>query len=661
MSHSASHLGDQTDPAALRSAIAAANIPTLLLVLVQLTGDERWIEAPYRVIPARGVDDNDGGGLAPERQAEIRDAATVAILAWCEDQHVAIPHPSADQVLKMLRSATGEDIPDGYGPMIAHELASVTGHSPGVVKPVAVLPQAPDVLIVGGGISGVCAGIRLQEAGIPFTIIERKKVPGGCWVDNRYPAAAVDTPSHLYSYSFARHDWRRYFATRDQVEEYVDEVVENFGLRRHIQFDTEVVQARYDDVAQGWAVQIRHGGERLETLHPRIVISAVGVFNHPKIPPIRGLDRYDGIYFHTAEWPDDVDITGKRVAVVGNGASAMQVVPAIADKVRSLTIFQRSPHWIAPFDKFEKEIPDTVRLLLDSVPLYYAWYRVRQGWAFNDKLHAMIQRDPDWPHPERAMNAANDRFREGLTRYMVSELGEHQDLLAAVLPTYPPIGKRLLFDNGWYRTLCRDNVTLVNEGVGEVREGDKVVTESGAEYEVDVLVFATGFDIVPFISTFDVVGYGGRSLKEEWGEDDAKAYHGLAVPDFPNFFILYGPNTQTGHGGSLITSLEAQLNEIMSLIGHMIADKIGSIEVRRDAYDAYNARVDEAHANMVWAHPGVVTYYRNSRGRVVAPTPFRVVDFWAMTESANLDDYRCVPQTTPARQSRAGHPRGVPA
>jgi 4-hydroxyacetophenone monooxygenase len=306
--------------------------------------------------------------------------------------------------------------------------------------------------------------------------------------------------------------------------------------------------------------------------------------------------------------------------------------------VQQMYVFQLEPHWVAPFPRFQQPVPGPIRALMTAVPLYAAWYRARLGWIFNDKLYPVLRKDPDWPHPERSTNARSEALRGTLTRYIESQLVERPDLRPALVPSYPPLGKRLLLDNGWYRTLCRPNVELVVDRVTEMRP-HSVLTRGGREIDVDVVIFATGFDVVSWLSTIEVVGRTGTPLREVWDGDDAAAYLGLAVPGFPNFFVLYGPNTQTGHGGSLINLVEAQLNHIESLLDAMVDNDIETIEVKRDVYEEYNARVDAEHAQMVWTHPGMDTYFRNSKGRVVVNCAYRVVDFWTMTEHARLEDY----------------------
>ncbi|QEC49739.1 NAD(P)/FAD-dependent oxidoreductase [Baekduia soli] len=626
------HLSDEE----LAQALAIANVPTLLPLLVQLTGEERWIEEPYLPRRNKGLDDNNDGGLPEELQAEIRAAGLEAIRAWRDGAPVALPDPGPELMVRMLSVAMGEEVGEEYGPMLAAELAAVD--APATTAPVAGVPEGFHALIVGAGVSGIAAAIRLRDAGIPFTIVEQHEAVGGTWLENRYPGCGVDTPSALYSFSFAPHDWSKYFALRDELYAYLEQIVADTGLDEEIRFQTEVTGARYDEDAQRWDVELRGPGGTAETLTADLVISAVGAFRRPKMPTIPGLEDFAGELVHTARWPDDLDLTGRRVAVIGNGASAMQLVPAIAGVAAAVTIFQRSPQWAAPFELFHAEVPEPLRELSQSVPLYRAWYRLRAGWTFNDRIHQTLQKDPDWPHPERSVNEINDGHRRFFTRYIESKLAGRPDLVEKVTPTYPPYGKRILLDNGWYDSLLRDDVELVTDPIASVAT-DRVITATGAEHEVDVIVAATGFDVVRFLAPMDIRGRGGVSLREVWDDDDARAYLGSFVPGFPNFYMIYGPNIAGGHGGSLIGSAEHQLDYLIDLLGRLFAQGQVVAEVRPEPYERHNRRVDEAHERMVWTHPGMDTYYRNGHGRVVVTTPFRVIDFWGMTRSADLDDF----------------------
>ena len=622
----------------LDAALAEANIPTLACVLLHLTGDRRWIEGRYVPSRVRGLDDNDSGGFPDAVQDEIRQAARAALKDWFDGKPPLLANPSDALLVEMMSVSLGEEVPADYAPMIRNDLAlaSAADEPHDDIAP----PPGFTALIIGAGISGLCAAIELARAGIPYTIVERRQSLGGVWFDNRYPGAACDVPSHLYSFSFAPHDWSRFFADSREINKYLDSVADDYNVRRHIRFGLEVTEARFDEASGEWQAEVVSASGGRETLRANMLISGVGAFNKPRIPDVPGLDSFKGPSFHTAQYPDaGLDLAGSNVVLVGNGASAMQVAPAIVDQVAALTIIQRTPQWTAPFPKFGQKIPDALRLLLEKVPLYRRWYRLRLSWAFNDKLYEALTQDPDWNGEGRSINAINDMHRKGLTAYAISELGEAQHLLPQVLPEYPPFGKRMLLDNGWYRTLARDKVTLVSAGVSEVRP-DAVVTSDGGVHKADVIIWATGFDVVNLLAPMKIVGVGGRELHDDWDGDDARAYLGTVVPGYPNFFCLYGPNTQFGHGGSLITVLDRQMHYVMSLLRKMFASGFSQVEVRQDVHDAYNAKVDATHQQMVWTYPGVETYYKNSKGRIVVNNPFRILDVWRMTEAADLDEYR---------------------
>lgn len=621
--------------ARIQAAVACANIPTLACLLVHLTGERRWIEGRYVPTRTRGLDDNDSGGLAAQLQQEVRDAAVAELLAHVQGRPFALSKPTDELLVEMMGVSLGERIPLEYASMIRHELQLDPPEVGGEGRHAA----GHSALIIGAGISGLCAAVELDKLGIPYTIVERNRRVGGVWLENRYPGAACDVPSHLYSFSAAPWDWSRFFAGGAEIHRYLEAFAQERKLLERIRFETEVTEARWDDAASSWvATAIDASGARHE-YRASLLISAVGAFNKPRFPRVEGLERFAGPSVHTARWPQNgVALAGKRVVVIGNGASAMQVVPAIADEVASLTVIQRSPQWAAPFPKFKREVPTALQWLLREVPLYRLWYRLRLSWAFNDKTYPALQKDPTWGDPARSINALNDAHRRGLTEYIKSELGSAQHLLPSVLPNYPPFGKRMLLDNGWFRTLARPHVKLVTGAVTHVRE-DRVIASDGSEHRADVLIWATGFDVVNFLAPMRIFGRGGRELHADWNGDDARAYLGTTVPGYPNFFCLYGPNTQFGHGGSLITIVERQMHYVISLLSQMEERGVVSVDVRRDVHDDYNEKVDRTHEGMVWTHPGMDTYYRNSKGRVVVNNPFRIVEFWRMTQRADLNEF----------------------
>jgi 4-hydroxyacetophenone monooxygenase len=624
------------DAGRLREAVDSANLPSLLMVLFQLTGDRRWLEAPYRPTRSKGMDDNDLGGFAEDVRSEIREAAIDAIEAWSKGTPAAVPAPDAGLLTELMSICVGEPVPSEYGVMMAEEMGFA--EHPERVAPASEFARSFSVVIIGAGVSGLTAALKLREAGIDHVVLEKNSTVGGTWLENRYPGCGVDTPSHLYSFSFFPRHWSGHFGKRDELETYMQQMAEHFDLLPSIRFDTEVIAASYDEAAQRWTVSARDRNGVEQEFVANSVITAVGQLNRPKTPTLPGMESFEGAMFHSARWPEDLDITGKRVAVVGTGASAMQIVPAIVDQVGHLTIFQRSPQWVAPNANYFRPVPGDVNWLMENVPFYHQWYRCRLMWTFTDKVHESLQIDPEWADPARSVNVINDGHRKFFTSYIHQQLEGRDDLIERSVPTYPPFGKRMLLDNGWYAALKRNHVELVDGAVAAITPTG-IRTADGVERAADVIVFATGFEAQRLLHPIDIRGRGGRSIREVWGEDDAHAYLGIAAPDFPNLHFVYGPNTNLGHGGSYIWIAESQVHYITDLLKKMVDQGIGEVECRPEVNDEYNRRLDEAHERMIWTHTGMDTWYRNAHGRVVTNMPWRVVDYWSMTRSADLDDF----------------------
>lgn len=630
----------------LRDALADANLPTLLAALAHVTGEDRWIESPFVPTLPPDLGDHDSGGFAEEVQDRIRAEAFDVLRRLRDGEVEPAPQPDPDRLVRILSATLGEVLPEGYGHLLGEELGIYDRSS---VPVSTVGEQSPlRVAIIGAGLSGLCLAIRLEQARIPYVVIEKNDDVGGTWHENFYPGCGVDTPSNLYSLSFALNpDWTRYFAGRDELAEYWRSLADRWDVRRNIVFSTEVVSAAYDEEQASWKIVTRAADGLEDELDADILVSAVGLLNRPSVPAIRGLDTFEGPCLHTARWDREIDITGKRVAVIGTGASAMQFVPAAAGVASEVRVFQRSPQWAMPHPNYRRDIPDGVAFLNRHVPNYQGWYRLRLFWRMGDKLHGLLQIDPEYPHPDRAINRGNDRLRKILTSHIESELEGRPDLLAKSLPSYPPYGKRLLIDNGWFRTIRRDDVDLVTENIETVTPRG-VRTTDGTEYEADIIVLATGFDAVQVLGSVDIRGRDGTSLREVWGDDDGRAYLGITVPGFPNFFCLYGPNTNTGHGGTVVAGTEIQVQYVTSVLAEMIDEGLASIEVRQDTFDRYDDELGEALSRTIWTHPGMTTYYRNSRGRVVTNSPWLYIEYWRRAHQPNMDDFEVESALSPA-------------
>jgi 4-hydroxyacetophenone monooxygenase len=628
------------DPGTLRRAIKDADIRVLLMVVFHLSGDRKWLRSHYR--PQRDVRliADEDAGLAAELQAEIRQAAT-DLLVNNAGQMPAIHDPGDNLMLEMMRQCMGEDIADAYAPMMREEMGLTPRDAQWAKAPAPENLAAMHVLIVGAGASGLILGARLKRLGIPCTILEQAAEVGGTWRDNRYPGCAVDTPNHAYSFSLGgRYRWVSFFSPRDQLFDYLRCAASDFGIRENIRFETKLTAARWDEAKKRWIVcATTPQGPR--TIEANALASCIGQFGLPFIPNIKNLASFRGRKFHTTQWPENLELNGKRVAIIGTGASAMQIVPSIAGQVAQLDIYQRSPQWARPIARFHDALSDDAQWLLQHVPYYAAWFRFSMLWRYGDGLLPFLKKDPSWPRPERSLNRVNDKHRQEMLDYMLEQLEGREDLIGKCVPSYPPYGKRILLDNNWFKTLRRSNVELVTDPIDHITPAG-VMTEDGKHRPSDILVLSTGFQMTQMTARLNVTGLGGRNLQDVWGDDNATAHLGITVPGFPNLFITQGPSTGLGHGGSAICQAESQARYISAMLVKMIEHDIAAINVRQEVHDAFVAEVDKRHAELVWTHPGMSTYYRNRHGRVVSATPFSLVEYWAMTHEPKVEEYHVI-------------------
>jgi 4-hydroxyacetophenone monooxygenase len=624
---------------AIAAALERASVPTLMMSIVHLTGDTSILDGPVR--PAPVVLGEVQGGFSDEDKDWVRARALAALRDYRDRGGTLPPPPSPETVHRMMQFLVGQAVPDDYVPMMLEEMA-LDGRDHRVVSFEAV-PDATRrsfrVLVIGCGMSGLLAAIRLQEAGIPYLVVEKNEGIGGTWFENTYPGCRVDVANHFYCYSFEpNHEWSEYFCRGPELRDYFERCADEYGVRPHVRFATEVVSARWDEDESHWQVTLRGADGAEDTRAFHAVVSAVGQLNRPKIPDFPGLGRFRGSVFHSAAWDPEVELEGRRVAVVGTGASAFQLVPEVAKVAGRLTVFQRSPGWMFPNPVYHQRVPDEKKWLLKHVPYYARWYRFLLFWPGSDGLLPTLEVDPAWPHPERSVGPANDAMREVFTRYMVSQLGDRPDLVEKVVPKYPPFVKRMLQDDGsWLGALTRENVELETTGIARFT-ADGIEDESGRHRPFDVVIFATGFHANRFLWPMDIVGRGGVHLGEWWG-DDPRAHLGITVPGFPNLFCLYGPGTNLAHAGSIIFHSECQVRYVMGCLRALMERGLRAMECRSEACERHVRRHDEAHARLVWSHPGTGSWYRNEHGRVTTTSPFRLRDYWTWTREPDLDDY----------------------
>ncbi|MDT5284178.1 MAG: 4-hydroxyacetophenone monooxygenase [Mycobacterium sp.] len=622
------------DPDVARRAVGAADMRALLMMLFHHTGDRYWLSERFRPVRDIRLIAPEDAGLPADVQDEIRDAAG-AVLTGTGDP--VVPQPDDVLFLEMMRIALGESVPSEYLPMMREQMGLTSLLGDEGRRESVPAADSPTVLIVGAGESGIVLGAILNDLGVDYRIVERAAMIGGTWRDNIYPGCAVDTPNHSYSYSFgARYRWSRFFSERGEIQSYLHRCTDEFGVRDRISFNTRCVSATWDEDTAQWRVLLEHDGSR-EFLEARFLVSAIGPFGEPQIPRIDGVERFSGPALHSAAWPHDLDVSGKSVAILGTGASCMQIAPEIADRVQRLTILQRTPQWVRPIPRFRELIDDDVQVLLEKEPYFSAWYRFVMLWRYGDGLLATLRKDPAWPHPERSMNRVNDRHRQQMTQHIHDVLRDRSDLIAKCVPDYPPYGKRILLDNGWYETLCKPNVDLVTQSIERI-EPEGVRLTDGSLAEADLLVFATGFDVSRNASRIDIRGSGGVTLADTWAKGIG-AYLGITVPNFPNFFIMQGPTTGLAHGGSLIFTSEMQARYIGLAICQATDSDIAAIDVKQSVHDRYIERVDAEHAQLVWSHPGMLPYYRDAFGKIRMVLPWRMVDYFHMTRRPDLTEF----------------------
>ncbi|MDF0600439.1 NAD(P)/FAD-dependent oxidoreductase [Psychromarinibacter sp. C21-152] len=624
--------------AEIETRLEACDISVLLMVLVQLTGDMELLGRVTPNLAKPGVFEHP----VPEAQAgEIRGRLARLV---AETPRPAPAVTGEAGLHRMLNAFCRETVSDRYVPMLLDDLGFRKAPAPLAAADTATRARAEGfrVLIVGAGASGICAGIKLGAAGIPYDVIERNDDVGGVWHENTYPDCGVDSANHLYCYSFAlNHDWSRYYVKQGELKGYLRDCAERYGVLGRIRFGEEVERLRYDAETCLWHATI-HTPEGRREATANAVISSVGQLNQPAIPPLPGLDGFAGAVMHTARWDHGYDFAGKRVAMIGTGASGLQAGPKLAETAAHFTVFQRSAPWVLPRHNYETPVPEAVKWALREVPYYAEWFRFLLFWAYGDGVHDALMMDPDWTSEERSVSALNEEIRQIWTAYLDSEIADRPDLRDKVLPDYPPFGKRSLRDGGWYRMLKQDNVALVTDGIERIEPG-AIVDRTGARHPVDAIVFATGFHASRMIYPMAVEGRDGRTIRGEWGDDDPRAYLGICVPGFPNFFVTYGPNTNLAHGGSIIFQAECQVHYILRCL-ELLLDRGGAaMEVRQDAHDAYNAEMDARLERMVWSDPGLTNWYKNRDGRITTNSPWKLVEYWELTRAPDPQAFDFAP------------------
>ena len=536
---------------------------------------------------------------------------------------------------------TASETSDDYLTLLLEELGGTTQDLRAPSWNLAAI--APDrafrVAVIGAGMSGLLAAHRLCQAGIDVVVYEKNLEVGGTWLQNTYPGCRVDVASHLFCYSFAqRDDWPQHFSTQPELLEYFKAFADDFDLNRFIKFSTTVESVAFDDRSAAWDVCGLDRDGHSETSRFDAVINATGQLNRPKLPDIAGRQSFAGPAFHSAEWDHDVDLTGKRVAVIGTGASAAQFIPIIAEQASDVSVFQRTPNWLAPTLEYHDDLADGHRWLLEHLPYYSQWYRFWLFWRYAEGMLPAVKVDPNWDGHGQSVSAANEQMRMLLGMYIGLCFGDRPDLLAKVMPDYPPAAKRIIRDNGiWATTLKRDNVQLITDPVERIGPTGLQMGD-GTSHDVDIIIYGTGFQASKFLTPMRVTGRNGVDLHEQW-DGNARAYLGIVAPNFPNFFMLYGPNTNIVVNGSIIYFSECEVHYVMQCLHHVLSTAMRALDCRPEVHDRYNERIDEGNNLMAWGASTVNSWYKSDSGRVAQNWPFSLLEFWQQTREVNSDDY----------------------
>ncbi len=613
-------------------ALPNADAGVLLAILVQLTGDTELLDRLGPQIEFVPNITEQRGQAEPEVHAEI----VSRLLAHLTANPIA-PNARGEEAIaaSAWRPETAKRILEiGLGGPVDDEHIGILLEQGGFQLPQPTIeraksiPAGTKVAIIGSGLAGINAALSAQRAGIDFEIFERNSDIGGTWLTHTYPGVGVDTPSQFYSIStHLKSDWKNYFPKGGEYFEYLKGVVDDNGIREHINFEAEVQALTWDDEESLWRIAYRKNNETFEST-ANYVIPAAGPLNRERYPDWKGRETFNGLSIHSSNWSDDIDLKGKRVAVIGTGCTAVQIVDAIAPEVERLAIIQRQPHWVTPASS--DDVPELDQVLLRELPLYTQWRRAKVFWGNGDNLYPVVIVDPEWHANHLSISQPNDFLLQVCLDYIDRSFGAGSELAKKMTPDFAPFGKRIIRDPGnYYGSLKLPHVTVDNEQPIEVvPEG--IVQSNGELLALDVIIYSTGY-YLDYLSYLDITGRDGIKLSDVWSESP-RCYTGGQVPGFPNLFITSGPNQSSAHGGSNNFAFEVGIHYFIET-AQLVANKgASSVEVLTEPFEAHNAKIDADMEKTIWRNSdGAHTYYRNDSGRVVVACPWRLVDVWKDT------------------------------
>ncbi len=620
-------------------------------LLYQLTGDEgmRAIETP----PVGAGSSYSAGGITmvvDEDDVRMLRAKAAAFLKAYRDAGVGeIGLGPASRLLDSLTLTAGAEIPKAEIPMWMETPAFdpfVRGIDWKGSPPPREKREAFRVGVIGSGLSGLGAAVLLDRAGIPFQVLEKNEDVGGCWYENSYPGARVDSPSRSYTHLFGIDFPYPYnYCPRDENMKYFRWVADHFGVRDRIAFNTEVKKMVWNEAEQVWDVTA-NTPTGIKSWKFNAVISCVGFLSRPNMPDIPGMESFKGVATHTARWPTDLDVTGKRVAVIGSGASGYQTTPELAKIASHLHLFQRTPSWCYDNEMYVKPLPEQSVWLDRNFPYYVNFAKFRLSWLSGpDNVEYAARIDPNYNGDPHARSAGNKASRDARIAFLEKKLASRPELIEKMIPPAPPMSSRPIqidTEDSIFDALLRDNVTLVTDPIERITA--KGIVSGGEEMPFDVIVYATGFKANDFLWPMEVIGRGGQRVEELWAKDGARSYICSMLPGFPNMFMSYGPNGNNFGGFQVIDLLEIVIRFALRSISGLIEQDRRVVDVTTEAYWRFNAELDKSEARMIYMDPRVKNYYRNDHGRSACNGPVDYRRMWNWL----LDPTRPLPEETDA-------------
>lgn len=620
----------------LERAVECADLNALRMALFQATRDpEIAAIAPQRVFGPTA----DAVTFTDEQAEVIRDKAVEFLLT--EPVESDFPRPDKDEIVDLLKMAEARDLaPDDL--IMRHHIPAFAP-MPFQAEWTGQAVQRPGfrVAIVGAGFAGIAMGVQLSQLGVDYTIYERRDEVGGVWSINTYPDVRVDTLSSTYEYGFEKkYPWTEYFGRQCDVRAYLDHVARKYGVHEHIEFGSDVQAAHFDEAAQSWDLTVR-AGEEVRVERAAVVVAASGVFATPRELSIAGVENFTGEIVHTALWDEEVDYAGKKVAIIGNGSTGVQLLSKVAEKAESVTVYQRTPQWISPRANYGVPLADELQWLVQHMPFYWNWNKYVAGLSTID-LRQVLTPDPEWIANGGAVSQRNDLLRELLEGYITAQVDGRSDLIEQLVPNYPPMTRRPVVDNQWYATLTRDNVELVTTGIDRFTETE-IVGSDGTRRETELVISAIGFQTEKYIWPTEYHGLGGRQLEDVWTAQGAQAHLGMTVPGFPNLFMLYGPNSQpVASGAGLPTWFEIWTGYIAQGIVGLLENGHASMEIRQEEFEDYNDRMHEEAKTLIYLQPSSAlerNYYVNEFGRLQMNAPWSGEKFYELCASPDPEHF----------------------